>query len=183
MAPPSRSTPCCRRGPASRNWCATKGYHSNQTLVTLAEVGIRSYVSEPERGRRNWRGKPAARDAVYANRRRIRGTRGKHLRTDNAQAFCGRAMLTWAHERGVALRLIEPGKPNQNAYIESFNGRFRDECLNEHWFTSLAHAQAIIETWRHEYNEDRPKKGLGGLTPALYARQLVAKRSTVTIGL
>ena len=93
------------------------------------------------------------------------------LRTDNAQEFCGRAMLTWAHERGVALRLIEPGKPNQNAYIESFNGRFRDECLNEHWFTSLAHAQAIIETWRHEYNEDRPKKGLGGLTPALYARQ------------
>ncbi len=105
------------------------------------------------------------------------------LRTDNAQEFCGRAMLTWAHERGVALRLIEPGKPNQNAYIESFNGRFRDECLNEHWFTSLAHAQAIIETWRHEYNEDRPKKGLGGLTPALYARQLVAKRSTVTVGL
>ena len=89
------------------------------------------------------------------------------LSTDNAKEFCGRAMLTWAHERGVALRLIEPGKPNQNAYIESFNGRFRDECLNEHWFTSLAHAQAIIETWRHEYNEDRPKKGLGGLTPAL----------------
>ena len=105
------------------------------------------------------------------------------LSTDNAKEFCGRAMLTWAHERGVALRLIEPGKPNQNAYIESFNGRFRDECLNEHWFTSLAHAQAIIETWRHEYNEDRPKKGLGGLTPALYARQLVAKRSTVTVGL
>ena len=104
------------------------------------------------------------------------------LRTDNAQEFCGRALLTWAHERGVALRLIEPGKPNQNAYIESFNGRFRDECLNEHWFTSLAHAQAIIETWRHEYNEDRPKKGLGGLTPALYAKQLVAKRSTVTVG-
>ena len=102
---------------------------------------------------------------------------------DSASTTAGRAMLPWAHERGVALRLIEPGKPNQNAYIESFNGRFRDECLNEHWFTSLAHAQAIIETWRHEYNEDRPKKGLGGLTPALYARQLVAKQSTVTVGL
>ena len=50
-------------------------------------------------------------------------------------------MLSWAHERGITLRLIEPGKPNQNAYVESFNGRFRDECLNEHWFTSLAHAQ------------------------------------------
>ncbi len=113
---------------------------------------------------------------------RVRGL-PRILRTDNAQEFCGRPMLTWAHDRGVTLRLIEPGKPNQNAYIESFNGRFRDECLNEHWFTSLAHAQAIIETWRREYNEERPKKGLGGLTPVLYAKQLVVKGSTVTVGL
>ena len=105
------------------------------------------------------------------------------LRTDNGPEFCSRAMLTWAHERGVTLRLIEPGKPNQNAYIESFNGRFRDECLNEHWFTSLSHAQVVIEAWRREYNEERPKKQLGGLTPALYARQLAAARSTVTPGL
>ena len=105
------------------------------------------------------------------------------LRTDNGPEFCSRAMLTWAHARRVTLRLIEPGKPNQNAYIESFNGRFRDECLNEHWFTSLAHAQAIIEAWRREYNEERPKKGLGGLTPAHYARQLMANGSTVTVGL
>ena len=66
-------------GPGIAELVCDKGYHSNQTLVTLAEVGIRSYVSEPERGRRNWRGKPAARDAVYANRRRIRGVRGKRL--------------------------------------------------------------------------------------------------------
>ena len=107
------------------------------------------------------------------------------LRTDNGLEFCGRAMLTWAHARGVTLRLIEPGKPTQNAYIESFNGRFRDECLNEHWFTSLAHAQVVIETWRREYNEERPKKGLGGLTPAAYARQLTARTKTakVTAGL
>jgi transposase InsO family protein len=105
------------------------------------------------------------------------------LRTDNGPEFCGRAMLTWAHERGLTLRLIEPGKPNQNAYIESFNGRFRDECLNEHWFTSLAHAQAVIETWRREYNEERPKKGLGGLTPAAYAKTLIRETSTVTAGL
>jgi putative transposase len=103
-------------------------------------------------------------------------------RTDNALEFCGRAMLTWAHERRVTLRLIEPGKPNQNAYIESFNGRFRDECLNEHWFTTLAHAQVVIEAWRREYNEERPKKRLGGLTPALYAKQL-SERGTVTAGL
>jgi putative transposase len=105
------------------------------------------------------------------------------LRTDNGPEFCGRAMLTWAHERGLTLRLIEPGKPNQNAYIESFNGRFRDECLNEHWFTSLAHARTVIEDWRREYNEERPKKGLGGLTPAAYARKLMTETSTVTAGL
>jgi len=105
------------------------------------------------------------------------------LRTDNALEFCGRAMLTWAHDRRVTLRLIEPGKPNQNAYIESFNGRFRDECLNEHWFTSLTHAQVVIETWRREYNEERPKKGLGGLTPAAYAKRLIRETSTFTAGL
>ena len=103
------------------------------------------------------------------------------LRTDNALEFCGRAMLTWAHTRGVTLRLIEPGKPTQNAYIESFNGRFRDECLNEHWFTSLAHAQVVIEAWRREYNDERPKKGLGGLTPAAYAQQLTARTKTAKV--
>lgn len=77
----------------------------------------------------------------------------------------GMIYLKLRHERGIALRLIEPGKPNQNACVESFNGRFRDECLNEHWFTSLAHAQIVIESWRREYNEERPKKALGGLTP------------------
>jgi transposase InsO family protein len=94
------------------------------------------------------------------------------IRTDNGAEFCSKAMLTWAHRNGVALRLIEPGKPNQNAYVESFNGRLRDECLNEHWFTSLAHARSVIEAWRREYNEERPKRALGGLTPAEYARRL-----------
>lgn len=89
-------------------------------------------------------------------------------------------MLTWAHDQGVALRLIEPGKPNQNAYIESFNGRLRDECLNEHCFITLTHAQVLIEAWRHEYNEERPKRILGGLTPSAYARQLATKPATVT---
>jgi transposase InsO family protein len=105
------------------------------------------------------------------------------LRTDNGPEFCSRAMLTWAYDRGVTLRLIEPGKPNQNAFIESFNGRFRDECLNEHWFTSVAHAQAVIEMWRREYNDERPKKSLGGLTPAAYGKRLMKEASTVTAGL
>nr|WP_246638151.1 IS3 family transposase [Halomonas neptunia] len=102
------------------------------------------------------------------------------IRTDNGKEFCGRAMLSWAHLRGVALFLIEPGKPNQNAYIESFNGRFRDECLNEHWFTNLHHAKVVIEAWRREYNEERPKKCLGGLTPSAYAEQLVVRHDKVT---
>jgi putative transposase len=102
------------------------------------------------------------------------------IRTDNGKEFTGKAMLNWAHRNNVALRLIEPGKPNQNAYVESFNGRFRDECLNENWFTSLHHAQALIRAWQREYNEERPKKALGGLTPAAYARQLATKTATLT---
>lgn len=102
------------------------------------------------------------------------------VRSDNGKEFTGKAMLNWAHRNGVALKLIEPGKPNQNAYVESFNGRLRDECLNEHWFMSLAHARAEIERWRREYNEERPKKSLGGLTPAGYARHLADKAVTIT---
>ena len=103
------------------------------------------------------------------------------IRTDNGKEFCGKAMVTWAYERGVQLRLIQPGKPNQNAYVESFNGRLRDECLNEHWFTHLLHARTAIETWRREYNEERPKKALGGLTPTAYAKQLAS--TTINPGL
>jgi len=115
----------------------------------------------------------------------LAATRGipQVIRTDNGKEFCSRAMLTWAHTHTVTLRLIEPGKPNQNAYIESFNGRFRDECLNEQWFLNLAHAQAIIEAWRREYNEERPKKALGGLTPTSYAEQLVNNTAARVTGL
>jgi transposase InsO family protein len=97
------------------------------------------------------------------------------IRTDNGKEFCGKDMLVWAHDEKVDQRLIEPGKPNQNAYIESFNGRLRDECLNEHLFLNLEHARQLIEQWRREYNEERPKKSLGGLTPSQYARQLTMK--------
>lgn len=105
------------------------------------------------------------------------------IRTDNGKEFCSRAMLSWCHLLGVKHCLIEPGKPNQNAYIESFNGRLRDECLNETWFLNLHHARVVIETWRREYNEKRPKKALGGLTPTAYARQLAMKTDTVNPGL
>lgn len=112
---------------------------------------------------------------------RLALTRGlpRVIRTDNGKEFCGRAMLSWAHEHGIRLCLIEPGKPNQNAYIESFNGRFRDECLNETWFTSLPYARVVIEAWRREYNEERPKKALGGITPAAHAKKLAEQSATL----
>jgi len=110
-------------------------------------------------------------------------TRGlpKAIRTDNGKEFCSRAMLTWAHACGVQLFLIEPGKPNQNACIESFNVRFRDECQNEHWFTSLRQAQLVIEAWRKKYNNERPKKALGSLTPAAYAEALAEKSGKLSL--
>ncbi len=91
------------------------------------------------------------------------------IRTDQGPEFTGHALDQWAYRNGVQLKLIEPGKPTQNAYIESFNGRFRDECLNEHWFTSLAEARILIAAWRRDYNENRPHSALGYQTPGEFA--------------
>lgn len=108
----------------------------------------------------------------------VASTRGlpRAIRTDKGKEFCSRAMLTLAHARGVQLLQIESGKPNQSAYIESFNGPFRDECLNEHWFTSLQHARVVVEARRKEYNEKRPKRSIGGLTLMAYAKTLIQKQ-------
>lgn len=89
--------------------------------------------------------------------------------TDNGPEFISVALGIWAEEHGVTLSFIQPGKPVQNCYVESFNGRFRDECLNENWFTSLADARAIIGAWRQHYNEER-EHGTLGMTPREYAR-------------
>ena len=78
-------------------------------------------------------------------------------------------MLRWQQERGVGWHYIAPGKPQQNGFVESFNGRFRDECLNEHLFGSLPVARRIIEAWRSDYNTTRPHTSLNGLTPAAFA--------------
>jgi putative transposase len=91
------------------------------------------------------------------------------IRTDQGPEFTGRALQGWADERGVQLKLIQAGKPTQNAYVESFNARFRDECLNEHVFRNLAHARAVITQWRTDYNERRPHSTLGYLTPREFA--------------
>lgn len=84
---------------------------------------------------------------------------------DNGPQFIGRAFDTWAYQRGVKLAFITPGKPVENAYIESFNSRFRDECLNENWFMTLEQAREIVEEWRVDYNTARPHSSLEYMTP------------------
>jgi putative transposase len=88
--------------------------------------------------------------------------------SDNGTELTSGAVLRWATRR-VAWHYIEPGKPVQNAFVESFNGKLRDECLNEYVFSSLAEARTIIEAWRHDYNHLRPHSSLGALTPAEFA--------------
>jgi putative transposase len=107
----------------------------------------------------------------------IRLLRGKpHVtRTDNGPEFTGKAMMIWAHRQRIEMQLIELGMPNKNSYVESFNGRLRDECLDERWFTSLDHARRVIETWRREYKEERPKRSLGGLMPTQHAQRLAQR--------
>ena len=89
---------------------------------------------------------------------------------DNGPEFRGRALAAWSEQRGVRLEFIQPGKPVQNAFVESFNGRLRDECLNANWFTSLNDARRKIETWRRDYNEQRPHSSLAYMPPAEFAR-------------
>jgi len=89
---------------------------------------------------------------------------------DNGPEFTCKALDEWAYRTGVRLHFIRPGKPVENAYVESFNGKFRDECLNQHWFVSLSHAMEVIENWREDYNEVRPHSSLGQIAPAEFAR-------------
>jgi len=109
-------------------------------------------------------------------------TRGlpKTIVCDNGPEFRGEALDQWADRRGVALQFIQPGKPIQNAYAESFNGRLRDECLNESWFVSLADARTTIEAWRVDYNVARPHSGLADRTPEEFAKELQLTTSSPT---
>lgn len=102
----------------------------------------------------------------------------KIFNIDNGSEFTGKAMDTWAFGKGIQLDFIRPGKPNENAFIESFNGKLRDECLNENWFLSLEDARRTIEEWRIDYNENRPHSSLGDLTPKEFADQTTRKDST-----
>ena len=103
---------------------------------------------------------------------RLLETRGapEALVADNGPEFTGKALDAWAYRHGVELHFIRPGKPIENAYVESFNGKFRDECLNENWFTDIEDARIKIEAWRRDYNEKRPHSSLGNLTPAQFVK-------------
>lgn len=98
---------------------------------------------------------------------------------DNGPEFTSKAMLAWADRTGVRLHFIDPGKPTQNAYIESFNGKFRDECLNEHWFTGLEDARHIVESFRVDYNRVRPHSSLGYMAPEQFRKQAELSLSLV----
>ena len=89
---------------------------------------------------------------------------------DNGPELIGRALEQWAHDHGVTLHFIDPGKPIQNAHCESFHGRLRDECLNEPWFLGLADARRIVEAWRRDYNAERPHSALAYRTPEEFRR-------------
>ena len=89
--------------------------------------------------------------------------------SDNGTELTSNAILKWQQDRQIEWHYIQPGKPMQNGFVESFNGRLRDECLNEHLFTSYSHARSVIEDWRSDYNTERPHTSLDGLTPNEFA--------------
>jgi len=115
---------------------------------------------------------------VVAVLERLADTRGlpRSITVDHGPEFEGQAMDEWAYRRGIQLSFIRPGKPNENAYIESFNGKFRDEYLNEHWFMTMAQARTIIEDRRIEYDTERTHMSLGNLTPEEFAKESLARR-------
>ncbi len=109
--------------------------------------------------------------------------RGKPTKivVDNGPEFTSRALDLWAYQQGVELHFIRPGKPIENCFVESFNGKFRDECLNQHWFLSLKEARAVIEDWRHDYNRVRPHSALGQIPPREFARESLRSLATSVI--
>lgn len=94
----------------------------------------------------------------------------KYLFADNGAEFTGRLMDMWTYHHGTRINFSRPEKPTDNAFIESFNGSLRDECLNVHWFKSIEHARKEIERWRVDYNESRPHMALGNIPPTAFAQ-------------
>jgi len=105
---------------------------------------------------------------------KTRGRKPEAIVIDNGTEFTSQVVDQWAYENQVQLHFITPGRPMENGYMESFNGKFRDECLNENWFVDLADARQKIEEWRCDYNQERPHSALGYLTPAEFAQRSAA---------
>ena len=114
---------------------------------------------------------------------RLKATRGvpRSIYVDNGPEFISKQMDRWAYENGVTLDFSRPGKPVGNAFIESFNGSFRDECLNVNWFLSLEDAEEKIESWRREYNEWRPHSYLDNLMPRQYAEHCLENQNSLIL--
>lgn len=110
---------------------------------------------------------------VLEELRLFKGSKPKKIQVDNGSEFISKEMDRWAYEQKVELVFSRPGKPTDNAYIESFNGSFRDECLNTNWFLSLEDAREKIEVWREEYNTFRPHSFLGNMTPEMFIEKQV----------
>ena len=132
--------------------CATS---SSCCSATVARTNFRAYqvIEELDRNARV-RGKP------------------RSIRVDNGPEFAGRLLDQWAYLNKVELDFSRPGKPSDNAFIEAFNSRLRQECLNASWFLSMADARLRINAWRIDYNDNRPHSALGNLTPSAFAAQL-----------
>ncbi len=133
--------------------------HTREALATVARTNFRAYqvIDELDRLAR-LRGKP------------------RSIRVDNGPEFAGRMLDQWAYLNKVELDFSRPGKPSDNAFIEAFNSRLRQECLNASWFLSMADARQRIEAWRADYNHHRPHSSLGNLTPSQFAAQLQPAR-------
>ncbi len=118
---------------------------------------------------------PGPRVVRVLERLRNEGRLPERIQVDHGPEFISLVVDQWAHEHGVALDFIRPGKPTDNGHIESFNGRFRDECLNQYWFVNLVEARERIEAWRQDYNQERPHSSLGYQTPAAFAAKIAAR--------
>ena len=116
---------------------------------------------------------------VMENLRLLTNRRPSRIQTDNGSEFISKALDKWAYQNKVTLDFSRPGTPTDNPFIESFNGSFRDECLNIHWFLSMEDAQEKIEHWRKEYNQDRPHSSLNHQTPAEFTLRLQREISPV----
>jgi len=133
--------------------------HTREALATAARTNFRAYqvIDELDRIARA-RGKP------------------RSIRVDNGPEFAGRLLDQWAYLNQIELDFSRPGKPSDNAYIEAFNSRVRQECLNASWFLSMADARLRINEWKEDYNANRPHSALGNLTPSAFAAQLQSTR-------